>query len=427
MSLIAFKFGNFRSYKEDFEISLEAMNYKELEENYHIRKKKLLNSAIIYGANASGKSNILRAFNVMRQIVLRSVKREEKDQLPVEPFLLDIETRDSPSFFEITIFANNHRYRYGFEATKTTIKTEWFFWTKNVRESQLFLREKKVIKINNSEFEMAKIIKEIVPNNALLLAEAARYIHESKKNHAKVIMDFFHSLTLFNERTDFIFEYSATQILDESIFAKQIRTIIQKSDFGITNIRAEKEDIPEHVLKMISFLSPNLEPDLKKVSVKTTHQLFEEGKKIDAVEFDMDIHESAGTRKFFAIIGPIFDILKKGALLLIDEFDASLHPELSYELIKLFHSRKTNPNGAQLIITSHNSEFLKLDLFRRDQIWFVEKYSNEESVLYPLTDFKVKKQANIADLYKNGRFGAIPYLHNLYNFFISETINKEKI
>ena len=437
MSLITFKFGNFRSYKEDFGITFETINSKKSEENYHFcNKKKLLNSAIIYGANASGKSNLLKAFNVMKKIVLGSVKREENDQLPVESFLLDLETYESPSFFEITVFVNNHQYRYGFETTKKVIKTEWFFWIKNVRESRLFLREDGKIINNNSEFEIAKVVKKIVPKNALLLTEAARYIHENKINHARIIMDFFRSLTFVdnNRNIPFGFGYSAIQILKELSIASQIRTAIQKADFGILDILAEEEKeekTPEHVVKIVDLLSPELDttlnPKTKRVRIKTTHQLFEEGKKLNSVKFDMDIHESDGTRKFFAIIGPIFEILKKGALLFIDEFDTSLHPELSHELIKLFHSRKTNPNGAQLIITSHNSEFLRTGLFRRDQIWFVEKHSNGESVLYPLTDFKIKNQdkENIANLYRNGRFGAIPYLHGLYDLFASE--NGEKI
>ncbi len=263
MSLIAFKFGNFRSYKEDFGIAFEASNSKKSEENCHLcKKKKLLNSAIIYGANASGKSNFFKAFRVMRKIVLGSVKREENDRLPAEPFLLDSETHDSPSFFEITIFANNHQYRYGFETTKTTIETEWFFWTKNVRESQLFLREDGEIINNNSEFEIAKIVRKIVPENALLLAEAARFIDKDEINHAKIIMDFFRSLTFVDNRRNipFGFRYSALQIFKESLIASQIRAALQKADFDIIDILAEEEALPDHLMKMLDLFSPYLDP-----------------------------------------------------------------------------------------------------------------------------------------------------------------------
>lgn len=423
MALLHFKFGNFRSFKQDYGFTLEATDSSTLDENRYFHEKPSihsLNSAVIFGANASGKTNFLFAIQSMNDIVRGSLKRYEGNKLPIEPFLLDIETQNEPSFFEVTILMNGRQYRYGFEATKHKIEAEWLFLIQDSEEILLFSRDLETTEINPLEFKEAEIVKDLVPDNALLLAETAR-LKTNKLSHAKAVMNFFLRLHTL-EGTSF---HSAVQIFNNSSLAERICLLIQRLDLGITNIFAEKMH-PE-VLSFLQKENPN-EKDFDYFRIKTKHKLFKDGTAIKDMTFDMDHHESKGTRKLFSMASPILEVLEKGMLLLIDEFDASLHPELAYALIKLFHSAETNPFGAQLIIVSNNINLLDSELFRHDQIWFVEKTTKEESTLFPLTDFSIPKDTNISEKYSNGRFGAVPYLYlqKLHDIFAHQSLTGEK-
>jgi uncharacterized protein len=423
--LLEFSVGNFLSFRDKKTLNLAATAIKEHVDTNIIRKEKqsLLKGAVIYGANSSGKTNLIRAMSTMRRLVLQSFEQSSTAELNITPFLLQTETEEKPSFFEVLFLLNDTRYRYGFEASNTSIKAEWLYEAKKQAEKPLFVREDDGIEVMKT-FSEGKDLEEKTRNNALFLTVVDQFNGKT----AKAIMNWFNNFVTISGLSHERYTAMTFKMLDDDSTKPLLQEFFNKTDLGFDAVTLHKKefdvnhlpkDMPESIMQE---LSTKLQGKTM-VDAITLHKKYNtKHKEVGTVEFDMDSQESAGTNKVFNISGPVFDVLKDGGVLVVDELDASLHPLLTLAITQLFHSADKNPNNAQLIFATHDTNLLTYGNFRRDQIYFVEKDKYGGSDLYSLVEYKeagasttVRKDRSFEKDYIQGRYGAIPFIGNLSN------------
>lgn len=423
--ILQFSIKNYKTFKEKAVLSLIASNYdKETRENENIYYNeefglRLLKSAVIYGANASGKSKLLDAFAFMRKYVINSSKESQKgDKIDVDPFRLNSETEKESSEFEIIFVYKKVLYRYGFEVTKKRVISEWLFYKPKTKEIELFYRDNNNFDTHSRSFSKGKtIIKEgLVRDNALLLSVAAQF---NDTTSIKVV-DWFKRLKTLSGLNESDYQNYTMSKTEDPIHKVKILNLLKAADLGIKDINLQKldidklpKDLPKHLKEKI--LKEIHEENAQYVSdVLTTHKKYDSnGNLINNVNFSLDDDESSGTRKFFALTGPILDVIENGYTLVIDELDSKLHPNLVCSIVSLFNSKELNTKNAQLIFNTHDTNLLSTGLFRRDQIWFTDKNKYGEAKLYSLADFKsdeVKKNEPFEENYIRGKYGAVPFL-----------------
>lgn len=389
--LVRFTFGNFLSFNAKKTISLEANGISELKSNIaSFKAEKILRSSVIYGANSSGKSNLIKAFERMRELVLTSVKLNDLDELNYSPFLLSTESENQPSFFEIVFWKDALRYRYGFEYNLTNIENEWLFRGKSEKsEKHLFIRTIEGIGISEN-FKEGKGNESKTNDNRLFVSLVAQLGGSISKS----ILEFFNNYNVLSgiEHNDYT-GFSTRMIHKNLIGCSDSLELYQKLKLGFQEIKAIESDFnPSELPSTIPVnLKSKLIKDLgsmRSVNLKTIHHKFDKkGNIVDFVLLDKEKNESDGTNKIIDLSGPIFDTLKLGKILIIDELDTKLHPLITMKIVELFNSPEHNPNNAQLIFVTHDTNLLGEALFRRDQIWFTEKDPQEQSDLYSLYDF----------------------------------------
>lgn len=422
--LLEFRVKNFLSIKDEVCLDLNATGITDFEDTNLIKTEryKVLKGAVIYGANSSGKSNLIKAMSTMRRIVFQSFERSSTSSLDIEPFLLDTVSEKEPSFFEVTFLLNNIKYRYGFEITNTKIKAEWLMEAKKKAEKYLFVREDDGIDVN-PQYTEAKDLEEKTRDNALFLA----VIDQFNGTLAKQIMIWFDNFITISGLSHERYKAVTFEMLEKKETKHLLQSFYNDLDLGFDNVEIKKkdfqtndipDDMPEHIVKQ---LLSDLE-GRKIVDVKTLHKKRNpSNNSFTDVEFDMRSQESSGTNKVFNISGPIFDVLTDGGVLVIDELDASLHPLLTLSITRLFNSAEHNPHIAQLIFTTHDTNLFSYGKFRRDQIYFIEKDKNFSSDLYSLVEYKgdggvtVRKDKKFENDYIQGRYGAIPFIGNVSN------------
>ncbi len=425
--LIEFTVGNFRSFKDPVTLSMVAANTKardpQINENntvLTIDNLTLLTSMAIYGANASGKSNLIKALIFMRQFVLFSSKSTQTDEeIDVTPFRLNIVNEKKPSFFEMIFLVNGITYRYGFEVNSKKIVSEWLFYSPHGREIRLFIRDDENIKLSK-DFKSDNSVKKLTRPNALFLSVAAQFNSEI----ASALLAWFRSIGVISGLDDIGYRgYTAKKFSEDEIYRSEILSLIRSSDIDIDNVIAEKgkmsESLPQNMPQELRelLLAQNKGSD-DIVNLKTEHRRFDaKGLPISSVEFDLG-EESEGTQKLFHMSGPIVDALVNGKILVVDEIEARLHTFLTRKIIQLFNSQVTNPKRAQLIFATHDTNLLSNKLFRRDQIWFVEKDSQSASHLYSLAELKVRNDASFENDYLQGIYGAVPMLEEMRQILV---------
>jgi AAA15 family ATPase/GTPase len=423
--LIQFSVGNFRSFKERATLSMVAANTNArdplINQNNTITVNDnltLLTSTAIYGANASGKSNLVRAFAFMRQLVLSSAKESQAGEpLGAEPFRLSTETENEPSFFEVVFLVGDIQYRYGFEVNFNQVVSEWLFSVPSTKEATLFVREADDIKPSPKFFKEGKELEKKTRSNALFLSVVAQFNGEVSSS----ILKWFRRVGIVSGLDDTFYRaYTIKQVIDGK-HKDEIIQLVKGLDIDINDIEGMKLDnsqvqLPSNMPEEIRSLFLKSLQDKELLTVQTKHpKLNAQGEPVGSVVFDMDANESHGTQKAFYLAGPILDVLSQGRVLIIDEMEARLHPLVTRELIRLFNSIELNPKRAQLIFTTHDTNLLSNKFFRRDQIWFVEKDNFCASHLYSLAEIKldkskVRNDASYEDDYLKGRYGAIPFL-----------------
>jgi len=428
--LIEFSVGNYRSFHEIVTLSMAAAKLKAKYESVDAdnvfpvtESMNLLKSAAIYGANASGKSNLIRAMAFMRDFVIHSVMLSQAgDPISVDPFRLSTTTENAPSFFQMIFYMDGKRYRYGYEVDGQRIHSEWLYHAKK-RETRLFIRE-------GDDFDLSSVFKEgrgleaRTRDNALFLSVVAQFNGPT----AKGIIGWFRDLRIMSGLEDVGYRLFTMQRLESDDTRNPIVELVRQLDVDIVDIRIEDVEpgvkftglgVPppgarSFVQKLQNLLSESDSRIGKSKTLTTFHRKFDEHDQPVALEaFDMDLHESHGTQKLVALAGPILDALTNGGILIIDELDARLHPLMTCFLIRQVNSRATNPENAQLIFATHNTNVLRNDIFRRDQIWFTEKDRYGATVLYSLAEYKVRNDASYGKDYIAGKYGAIPYLGSL--------------
>lgn len=427
--LIEFSVANYRSFREEVTFSMVASSLKARSPDLNERNLvashggvDLLRSAAIYGANASGKSNLIAAIAFMVRFVRGSHSSSDPTGgIDVEPFRLSTQTDNEPSFFEIIFVVGDKRYRYGFEVTSEQVEAEWLYVAPKVRESRLFERKRDVYKFGEKfKGESRDLAKKTRPN-ALFLSVDAQFDGEI----AQEVLGWFRSLGIATGlgNMNVGMRMYTERMLDDEDAAQEIGSLIRQLDLGIHELRVERgvsspmplpEEAPE---ELRTALEPfiRLASKQEQTTVRTVHRkMDDEGQPVGLELFYMDKHESEGTKKLFAMSGPLLDSLKSGDVLIIDELDARLHPLLTKEIVRLFNDPKRNGNRAQLIFVTQDTNLLDNLLLRRDQIWFVEKDRQGGSHLYSLVEFKVRNDATYEKDYIQGRYGAIPFLGGIH-------------
>lgn len=423
--LLEFSVANFRSINKKCTLSMKAQGISdEPRDNItNINRLKVLKSAVIYGANSSGKTNIVRAIFQMCNNLTSSVKLNDGDALAYEPFLLTTNSH-APSFFEIIFIEDDSKYRYGFELTSKSIHGEWLFKSKlnSKQEKPLFIRTEQGIGVDGDNFDEGVGKEGNTNDNRLFLSLCAQLGGtESKK-----IVGWFQK----NVHVISGLEASGYQGFSKIMFHKNLdgsdkaKEFFQNLQLGFRGLETKEmeigldnlpEDMPDELKeKLLKSIKGG-----RSIQLESQHNIYDEkGNPVNVKNFDVDGMESEGTKKLIQLSCPIFDTLEKGEILVIDELDAKMHPLISLYIIKLFNNAKTNPNNAQLIFTTHDTNLLNSSLFRRDQIWFTEKDHTEQTDLYNMMDIvlpngdKPRNDANYERNYIAGRYGAIPYILN---------------
>ena len=354
-----------------------------------------MKSAVVYGANASGKSNFIKALEFFKWYVINSSKDiQAGERVNIESFRLNSLTANEPSYFEAIFCDEDNQYRYGFEADNSLVHSEWLYQKANkkrAKEIELFYREKDNFDIH-TKFVVGKELagKRMVRANALLLSVAAQFNDPT----AVEIMKWLNDTTIISGSNDEKIWNTATIQLDDIKMKQRIVEFSRYADLGIENI--EKID---------------------NAIVSTHTQYDEEGHEVKTIIFPFRKNESEGTIKYFSLAYPIIDALDNGKRLIIDEFDSKMHPLLTCRIIALFNSKETNPQNAQLIFTTHDTNLLSANIFRRDQVWFTQKDRYGATELYSLAEYKVRNDASFEKDYLSGKYGAIPIVGDLTRLF----------
>lgn len=420
--LIKFSVENYRSIREEQTLSLVKDAPDEMPENYFNSNAptvpNLLNTAVIYGANASGKSNLLKSLLCMCTIIQDSFNKKLDEDIKVESFILDNDWRDKPTTFNISIVVNFEtdkdkakklaRVDYGFSATRKIILEEWLSVYPNSREQAWFHRYYDEEKADYTWFKDSSLFKgekeswkKNTRKDQLFLSSAVHLNSEQ----LKPIYEWFTNVKIVGGNKTVDSDYTI-QFCENKIIRKMIVSLLQQADIDVDEILIKKEkrtfnNLPDD---LPVFLKNKILVDYSEYRKVFFIHTDAQGNKVP-IELEQ---ESDGTKKLFEYAAPIFDVLVHGRLFIVDELNNSLHADLVRYLVKIFSSG-INEDGAQLIITTHETSILRKDLLRRDQIWFCEKTKNKSTILYPLTDFSPRKdREDIEESYISGRYGGKP-------------------
>lgn len=412
--LIEFRVENHRSLKTEQVLTMEAGRVDgdtTIPRTVPGYSKPLLPVAALYGANASGKSNVLSGLAFMRRAVVNShLGWSQNDRVPREPFAWG-ENRSLPSMYEALFVVSGTRFHYGFVASDERIEEEWLHaWPKG-KQQIWFDRESQTFAFGDNLKGVRHLIRDVTRHNALFLSVGAQHGNEQLRRvyswfsqveflHMKEGASFIQNLMTVSsmileehkeETHQEIQSDKSNSVLDE------FRSLLALADLGIVDLRfvsTPESDHDQHPSRRLQFKHSNSTDDAW-LSLA---------------------NESKGTKTLFEFGIPLITALRTGSTVIVDELEASLHPKLAIEIIKQFNNPKTNPKNAQLIFTTHDTNLLGNDagepVLRRDQVWLTEKDKEGATTLYPLTDYKPRKAENVERGYLQGRYGAIPYLGN---------------
>ena len=414
--LISFKIKNFLSIKDEVELSLDSTSSKSNSQNiFKVGEYNLLKSCVIYGPNACGKTNIIRAFLFVWTLVKHSANISSDFRLSNAPFnlrkfKLDEEMHEMPSEFEINFIKDDIEYIYGFSCDETKVFREFLKYKPLGKKfKRLFARDEDRFEFNSDKDEQNQIVRFTNPN-ALYLSKSVQF------NYKKVnpVHEFIVNELIINY-TPIWRDYTIRRVSKDIKFKNKVIDILKRADFGgITNLEINKQLRPFKDIefkiegKASSFREMDNEEEF--YEVKTTHTT-KSGK---TEHFDMYKEESGGTHKLFSMLGFIFDVFETGKVLIIDELELNLHPRITHFLVKLFSSKYNKKNG-QLIFTTHDTTLLKdKELFRRDQVYICSKKPNEQTELDNFVDFKLREDINFEKAYLEGRVGGLPFIDETF-------------
>ncbi len=441
--LLRFSVENHRSIRDTQELLLTASERITPEERrgtvfpVPAIQENALAAVALYGSNASGKSNVIEALCWMRHLIVSShADMKPTSPIPRHPFLLDNDSRTKPTRLECTFtlggaeeLSNTGQttkeirpvYTYGFKYTEKEICEEWLEATKEGQDNQLLFRRTTIsgeitLEVVDSQLPGEnQIIKKITRPNSLFLSAAAQNNHPQL---LKIYKYFFRMI--FIKQLESIKESSIADLFSKSRNQEKIIDILKQADIGITNVIVRDANLPEAQIKMMRELLETMarhassEDKIAIPESMTMKRLNFTHSVSDGKPQDVGYKsESMGTQIFLALLLPALHVLYEGLVLVIDELDTSLHPDLSRSLLSLFHKKASNPHGAQLLFSTHDVTLLDSDVLQQDEIWFTDKDSDGASRLTPLTDFKLPppgelRHGDIEQAYRLGRFGGVP-------------------
>jgi AAA15 family ATPase/GTPase len=369
---------------------------------------------VIYGANASGKSNIIEGFNTMKKLVVESATNlNRNDNIDVEPFLLSSESEKEPTTFEVELFLNNEKYRYGFITTNKAILREYLFRN----DDYLFIRNEDDFFLSD-ELKQADLLIKKTRNNALFISVLAQF----NEVIIQPIYDWFYNVSSIDGTHSKRYESKTYEMLKQEIYFPIIEDFIRKIDVGIIGLKLDNNDfdlIPDELKIGSNWKNAlGLQNTFSK-KILLQHQKFgKNGEKLDLIDFPLSKYASAGTKKIFELIGSLIDRIQNNGLVIIDEFDAQLHPFLAKSIIRLFNSDLGS--NAQFIFATHSATLLDENLIRPDQVYLVEKDRFSSSQLYSIIEYKNNDKKPMQEQYLNGRYGGIPFIDDFSKIFKKE-------
>lgn len=414
--LVQFTVENFLSIRDKVYLSLEPSKDSEHPENLITKGDyKAVNSVAIYGANAFGKSSLFKAITVALIMIRNSNNVQITDKLPMTPFKFDFESRNKPTPFEFTFIAKDGRkYIYGFSATTEKIVEEYLYCYNTSKPTLLFdLNENEKPKFNRAYKVKLEAAYQMNTANKLFLATATTWNVECTKSPFEWLAESIDTFTDVMELGGVAFE--KYRIDENRKYIEFTKNLLKQADINISSIEVDAKEVvggpalPFQIVVQGKIIPPN-EGKHYDVEITTGHTVVDENG--EKTEFSLTLQEeSIGTQLLF-FYGPLLkDAFEKGKTIVLDEIDKSMHPSLVKFIMNLFRDPDVNKNGAQLIVTTHETGILSLDMFRRDQIYFTEKDSKSGVTdLYSLDEFSVRKTENIEKGYLMGRYGAIPFL-----------------
>lgn len=430
--LVSFSVENFLSFKDRQTLDMTAVatcKERQLLNVFKANTKPLLKSAVVYGANASGKTNFVSALSFFKYFIVNSSKDSiSSEEIHVVPFLLDKNTKQLPSKFEIEFIMEENLYRYGFSVTNKEVSQEWLFQN----GKNLFLREKidkeDIIQIKK-RFENARGLEERTRVNALFLTVCAQFAVPQAE---AIIAWISNNLVIISgANSNQLTRYTCSQMFSGDYNEKILR-FLHDAGMNIVKITVDELEAKHDTTEIKKE---------KNYDIFSYHNVYDEkGQVIDQIEFPFNIFESLGTQKAFALAGPIAHSLSSGITLVIDELDSRLHPIFTRRIVSLFNSCETNPKNAQLIFNTHDTNLLSYKVYnekthkeenmlRRDQVYFAEKDFIEATHIYSLIEFKKKKGNKVRNDalfekdYLSGLYGAIPFIGDLID--MSSNVGQE--
>jgi uncharacterized protein len=409
--LLRFRVANFRSIHEPVELvfRMPRTDGERLAGGTTV--------AAIYGANASGKSNLLNALAFMSSAVIGSQAQWRPSAPPPRvPFALDPSASEEPALFEVDFVLNGTRYQYGFTLEPGAVGEEWLYDYPSSRKRVLFEREGQEFHFGRGLRGPNRTIADLVRKNSLFMSAAASNNHEE----LLPIYHWFETIQFSGVRSGAPDVTGATERLLLTDQKEEVRKLLVFADLGITDVSAKQEDVdPDLAKAMESVLNtlwskiddaPAEQPAF--MSTATIVELDHRNSEGETARLTLN-DESRGTQMWFAHIGPLLHVLRDGGLLVVDELDASLHPRLSSEIVRLFSDTETNPHNAQIIFSTHDTTLLDRltgQVLDRDDVWFTEKTPAGATILYPLSEFKPRKNEAIERRYLEGRYGGVPII-----------------
>lgn len=409
--LIEFRVRNFRSFGQESALSMVASSDTQLIDTNTVETRipsvpRAVRSAVVYGANASGKSNLLRAMHLMRGVVLESIRLTPEQLINVAPFRLDEKLKNEPTLFEVTLIIDGVRHQYGFEFIPSRIISEWHL-VYQTRKPQRWIDRRYDPETGNETFEFSPSLagqkrawQEATRPNALFLSTAVQLNSEQLMPLHRWFSDF---LIVLLDGGMLPFDYS-TNLIRTPQGEIAVRSMMAAADIAISSIKAVTR---RGAFQQVKF-DMSRAPEASQQERELLFPQFTHSAGNASAEFEY-FDESQGTQKLFALAGPLLDIIKQGKILVIDELDRSLHPLLARQIVNTFQDPVIG-RRAQLVFTTHDTTLLDQTLLRRDQIWLAEKTAEQSSILVPLSEFSPRKGEALEKGYLAGRYGGVPIL-----------------
>ncbi len=407
--ILQFSCSNHKSIKDRITFSAIAGSDNTYEETLKLFSNiRVLSSAVIYGANGSGKSNFISALGFMRNLVSESIRYQPGQGIFQAHHKLN--PADTPSVYDIQFVKDDIRYAYGFSIVRNAVQEEYLYYFPKGRQVKIFEREAMDIKPGDRYKNTFGVSASILKENRLFLSCAANY--SNIKEIEKAFLFFSEDIVMYNPQVNNWTEYSIQLMQQNEDVKKAFVEVLQVLGTGIRDVKVRLEqtrlaakDLPQEIPEGVKMLMTS--QDMNVIEARLVY---------DEFETDLMTEESNGIKKLFEVICPIIDIISKGRVLVCDEIETSLHESIVYQIVKLF-SLTQKDQFAQLIFSTHDTSLLDSSLFRRDQIWFTQLDQQRSTDLYSLVEIKnVRKTENLEKGYISGKYGAIPIVNRNFSF-----------